>query len=263
MLPSMLSLPMNSRLFVGSVGFVAHGVSPGAAKPVSLASFSGDKLTPTKAVGLCVLSAELARMSLASNFINTELRAAVSSATDSVFLTAMIAASTPTASAGSTAAQTLTDFGVLLGGITLSSGSRPYLVYSPSALKGLLGKQLASGGRAWPDLRWPSVGSNAGEMSGIPTLMSDQLPANTALAIDSAQVVANGGEVELDSSSEADILMSDAPAMASLGGSPSAPTAANVINLFQTNSLAVKCERTFAYHLARSSAVKSLSGVNY
>jgi hypothetical protein len=258
MLGDMLPASMDMRFGVSTQSFVADEVVEGGGKKVQgLTLAAADPLRPRKAATIIVTTAELARFSGATSLIDMELRAGVAVGTDTIFLTEIVAANAPIASAGSTAANTQTDVDALLAAVTLGAQSKPFFVFSPAAIKKLLSK-TASGQRIWPDLTWAG-----GMLSGIPTLVSDGLPSGTAVLLDASAIAAFPGEVQIDSSRAASLQLDDSPTQASTGGSPAAPTPTSLVSLFQTNSVAARAERTFAFKLLRADAAASLSGVSY
>src|SRR5262249_13345787 len=138
---------------------------------------------------------------------NSELTKAVVAATDSVFLAALIAATTPTPSAGATLANITTDFDTLLGAITTSATSRIYYVTSPANMKGIVTKATAGGQPAYPN-----VGPNGGEIfPGVTAIASDQISSSAALMFDATAIVGNSDSIRLDASNEAALQMETAP----------------------------------------------------
>lgn len=258
MLPAMKPASMLTRFAVSTQSFVADEVAEAAAKPVAALTLAPvDALRPRKCAVILVVTQEQARTSDATSLIDAELRGGIAVGTDTLFLADIISSTTPIPSAGSSAANTQTDVDALLAAVEFGAQSRPFFVFSPAAIKKLLSK-TASGQRIWPDLTWAG-----GMLSGIPTLVSDGLPAGTALLLDATGVAATPGEIRIDSSTVADIEMSDSPTMTISAGSPAAPTAAQIVSMFQVNGLAAKGERTFAFKLLRDDAAASLSGVSY
>jgi capsid protein len=254
-LPDMRPVAMLTRGAVVTTALVADSVEEGFAKPVAnLTVASIEALRPRKAAGLAVVTQELLRRTEgARELLDREMRAAVAYATDVAFLASLIAATTPIASTGDSA----DDLAALLAAVTLSASSRLHYAVRPEAAAALAtarsnGVQL-----------WPEMSPAGGRMAGIPVTVSDALAAGTAVLLDAAQVNANGGTIEVDASSQADIVMDTAPAMDSGGGSPAAPTARQVVSLFQTNCIAIRAERLFGYQLGRTTAVSSLSGISY
>lgn len=258
MVGNMLPASMDMRFGVSTQSFVADEVLEGAGKKVqSLTLASADPLLPRKAATIIVTTAEMARFSGATSLIDTELRTGVAVGTDTIFFTEIVNGTTPIPSAGATAANTITDITALLAAVSLNAQSKPYFIFSPAAVKALLGKTV-SGTRVWIDATWAGGG-----LLGVPLLISDGLPSGTAVLLDATAVAAVPGEVNIDSSRAASLQLDDAPTQASTGGSPAAPTPTSLVSLFQTNSVAARAERSFAFKLLRADAAASLSGVSY
>ena len=69
-------------------------------------------------------------------------------------------------------------------------------------------------------------------------------------------IAADGGPVSVDVSVQADVLMDTAPSMNS-----TMPTAATLVNMFQTNSTALKAVAVFGAAKIRSNAVAVVTGI--
>lgn len=254
-LPDTRPVAMMTRGAVVTTALVADSVEEGFAKPVANLTVAGiEALRPRKAAALAVVTQDLLRRTEgARELLDREMRAAVAYATDVAFLGALVATNAPIASSGDSA----DDLAALLAVVTLSASSRLHYAVRPEAAAALA--TVRSNGV----LLWPEMTVAGGRMGGIQVTVSDALSSGTAVLLDAAQVNANGGTVEVDASSQADIVTDTAPAMDSGGGSPAAPTAAQVISLFQTNSTALRGTRIFGFQLGRATAVASLSGVSY
>ena len=87
-------------------------------------------------------------------------------------------------------------------------------------------------------------------------LVSDSLPAGAALLFDASQIMADSGKISLDMAQHASIQFETSP-----DARPSASTVP--ANLWQHDLVALKAERDYAYSVMRTTAVASLSGVDY
>jgi hypothetical protein len=262
MLDSMPVFPLHTRVAIASSGFTASQVAPGAAIPVRRMAFAGSTLDSIRVSGICALSSELARTPVAADLINTELRSAVAAATDNVFLASLVASTTPITSSGNS----MTDLAALANAVSYGADAQLFFVFGTAGGKALaLQRQLGTGSPPQPAGLpiWPTMGLTGGTLLDVPALVSDQLAAGVALLVDASQIAAAPGEIEVDQSTQADLAMADSTPMASLGGSPSSPTAATIVSMFQTNSMAIKADRIFGFQLGRTTAVASLSGINY
>jgi len=254
MLSSMKSLPLLTKFSVTTAAAEASEVNEGSPKPLTRLSLTaGDALTPRKTTAVVVLSDELARAPGSLDLIDAELQAAVAAGVDGSFLSDMVSSTTPIASAGSSAANTVTDIAGLLAAVSLGARSSPFFIFSAASLKAMA-TNIGSGRQ----IVWPSVTWNGGTLAGIPAISSDALPAGTALLLDAAQIAANGGEVRPSTTRQASLEMVDSESM------DSSPEASDIpISLWQHGMVGVRVERTFAYRLLRSTAAASLSGVAY
>lgn len=111
-------------------------------------------------------------------------------------------------------------------------------------------------------IAFPNMSLAGGSIANIPIHTSDAA-GEAVILIDASALVAAADALELKASSAAALQMDDVPSMASAAGSPSTPTAAQLVSLFQTNSTALKCERTFGFEIIREAGVASLSSVQW
>ena len=163
----------------------------------------------------------------------------------------MYAATTPTASAGTTIDAVLEDLDVLLAAIPSGAQARFYFAVDSTNAKRLAVKS----GNGVP--AFPKFGINGGEIiPGVMGLVSDSLPAGAALLFDASQIMADSGKVSLDVAHHASVQFDTSP--------DSPPSASTVpANLWQNDLVALKAERDYAYSVMRTTAVASLSGVDY
>lgn len=259
MLPSMINVPMLTKVAVTTTGFVATEESQGIGIPVQSAVFAAPgALAPRKATIIAAATEEQFRYGM--NVIDQELKAAVVAAIDKAFITDLIAENAPIAS---TAA--LADINALLAAVDLRAASAPFFIMSPTRRKKAAGL-VTSGIPIFPNLNIvDSAEENSEEESeilSVPVVASDSVSDSVIILADAAGIFANGGTVELEQSSEADVAMAtDASGMASRTGSPPLPAPVSVVSLFQTNSRAIRATRYFSYRIGRPNAVASISGI--
>ena len=248
----MVRAPLRSRGFSIRTGISGSVVPAGSVKPVSSLVLGTQLLEPRKSSAIVVVSKELANYPGAQQMFGTELQKAVVAATDTNFLAALVAATTPTASAGSTLANIVTDLGVLLSAVTTSATGRVFLVMSATNMKKLVLKANSIGSPAFPNL-----GIMGGEIiPGITAIASDSVPSGTAVMFDATSVVGNADIIIPGRSEQATLQMETSP--------DSPPGASTVpVSLFQSDLLALRLERFFGYTVMRTSGVASLSGVSY
>jgi hypothetical protein len=193
---AMRQVPLRARVFITTTISTGNVVGATMVKPLSEMALSGGTLDPEKSVCIIVVSDESLKLTSAAaqGMFADSLRTGVANATDARFLSTLIAATTPTASAGNTVANILTDIRALLATIVVNARSRLYFVLSPANLKALLTKTTSGGsadGRAFPNLT-----ISGGEFGGITVLASDQIGATQALLID-ATGLAGGSESDI------------------------------------------------------------------
>jgi HK97 family phage major capsid protein len=243
---------LRSRGFTVTTGISGSVPSETTIKPISSLVLGTSLVEPRKAVAILVATEELLKQPGAEQLFNSELTGAVVAATDSQFLTGLIAATTPTASAGALLANIVTDLSVLLSAITNGPNSKIYFIVSPTNAKKLALKASSIGSPAFPN-----IGPNGGEIiPGVTMLVTDQIPSATAIMLAADAVAGNADTIVLDGSRQA---------ILQLQTTPDSPVSTSTIfqSLWQTNEQALRAERFFGFTVVRASGVASLSGVAY
>ena len=189
----MRRVPLKSRGVVISTAPVGSPVPEAGAKPISELALAGATLDPQKVWAAVACTKELLDFSQpgALELFREELRRAVVRSTDAAFLAQLYAATTPTASAGSSFANTMTDLTALLGAVDTSPTSRVYWVVTPAKVKALVTMLATTGGFAFPNL----AVSGGPLLGGIEVLASDQLPANSSILIVADGLVGNSERI--------------------------------------------------------------------
>ena len=189
-----------------------------------------------------VISNELPKFATPASekLFNAELRKGVAAATDLVFLSGLAVGVTPTASAGSSAANVLTDLQTLLAAITTGPNSRLYFIVDATAAKKLVTKTNSSGAIAFP-----GMGINGGEiLPGVTALVTDQLGANIAMFVDATGIIGETANVDLKMARHATLQFDTAP------DSPQTALT-GVVSLWQRDLRALMAERWFGFEKAR------------
>lgn len=254
-LPFTRQVPMRTKIAVVTTGAVGSTPAESKPKPISKLVLDNEALEPQKSAAIIVLTKELAAFAdpVAGQLFDAELQRAVAAATDSKFLADLYAAVTPTASAGATTANILTDLETLVAAVDTGATSRLFLALEADHAKKLATKQTATAGQlAFPGM----TATGSGQIAGIRVLPTDQLPSGGALLIDADGLAAATDAIVLDAATQASIEMVD---------TASDPATASTVytSLFQTGQHALRAERWFAFALARSKACAALSGVAY
>jgi hypothetical protein len=115
-----------------------------------------------------------------------------------------------------------------------------------------------NGPPAWPDM---SI-TNGGMISNMPVIVADSLAdyagspslGNLMILVDVKQILGDPGTLILDVARSGSLQMID---------DASGTAAAELVSLFQTNSLALRAERFFTLAKGRDTAVAVMSNVNY
>jgi hypothetical protein len=243
--------PLRSRGFTVSTGITGSSPSERSIKPISSLALGQSLVEPRKAAAVVVATEELLRSPGALTLLNRELTSGCIAAVDSVFLAALIAGTTPIVSLGNTLANITGDLSALLSAVTTGAASKLYWVLSPANVKKLAMKASSTGAPAWPQLT-----VNGGDLAGITVIPSDQIASTAAVMFAGDALAGNSDPIVLDASAQSVIQVDTAP--------DSPPTASTtMLNLFQTDSRALRAERYFGFVVTRASGVASLSGVSY
>jgi Phage capsid family len=198
--------PLRSRGFTVSVGITGSSPSEKSIKPISSLALGQALVEPRKAAAVVVATNELVQSPSALALLNSELTSGCVAAVDSVFLSTLLSATTPTASAGSSLANIVTDLGVLLAAVTTGAQSKLYWVLSPSNVKKLAMKASSTGAPAWPGLT-----VNGGDVAGIAVLPSDQISANSAVMVAGDALAGNSDVIRLDGTEQAVVMLDTSP----------------------------------------------------
>jgi HK97 family phage major capsid protein len=248
--------PVGRMVSVQSV--VAVGNAPGEAqwKPINKLGWDRVSMLPQRVQCGVVYSDDLERMGgeLASGAINDALDDALVRASNLACTEILLAGASPIASTGNARK----DLAALLAAVPLGASSRPVLfVPQPVAAQlALMGSN--NGAPAFPDM---SI-TNGGMISNMPVVVVDALAdyagsptlGNLAVLVDCKQILGDQGTLVLDLARSTSLQMVD---------DASGTGAAELVSLFQTNSLALRAERFYTLALGRSTAVAVVSNVNF
>jgi hypothetical protein len=110
---------------------------------------------------------------------------------------------------------------------------------------------------------YPDITMNGGTWFGIPVITSNSVPHSVsagsivALVKQSEVFLADDNQVAIDVSTEASLEMDSAPS-----GTSATPTAAQLVSMFQTNSMAIRVERVINWSRRRSYGVGYIDNVH-
>jgi hypothetical protein len=230
----MLKVPLRSRIVANTVAVTGNAVGESSPKAITSMSLIGNDLPLTKVAAIVVLSEEVLRLSAsgAEAFISRELTKGVVAASDTAFLAAITSGLTPIAAAGTDAAGVASDIAAALETIPTSASSVIYVAVSP-----LVAKRLSMMTGTDGHLAFPGMSVAGGTIGGIAVVATDSVADDQAVVIDASRIAGNSDVITLDGSTQASLLMDDAP-----GAGVAAPT-----NLWQDNLRALRAERWFAF----------------
>lgn len=271
-------VPFNVRIAGQTSGGTAGWVGQGKAKPVTKFDFNDTTIPFTKVAAIAVITQELARFSdpSAEMLVRDSLADCVIERVDTDLFDPDLAAVANVSPAG------------LLNGVTPVSvvgnsidygdpdtvraalavlwaawdstymGARPAYYTTPAVARQLSMSREALGTRAFP-----GMSMTGGEIDGVPVRVSQYLANNGGsggapfILVDEAEIyLADDGSVTLDASDVASIQMDDAPSHDS-----GTPTAAQLVSMWQTNSIAFRAERFIWWGARRSGAVQWIDGM--
>lgn len=276
-IPGLRRVPFNVRVGSISSGGTAYWVGQGAAIPLSKIQTDQLTLERTKAAGLMSITQELALDSSpsAEMLVRDDLRDTIAAFLDARFVNPSWAAVanvspasitngvTPITPSGTTAAALRTDIASLFagfisnnintaGGVWIMTGTSALAV---SMMTNSLGQQefntiTPSGGTF---MGYPVVVSQSSNVSGSPTI------GNLIIfAIPREIMLADEGGVDIEVSNQASLEMDDAPANNAASG-----TGAQLVSMFQTNSIAIRAIRYINWKKRRTGVVQFIQNALY
>lgn len=269
-------VPSNIRLPRATTGTTAGWVGEGKGAPVTNAAQDDISIGDHKVGAIAVFTEELLRRSepAADNMVRDDLLATIANAVDVAFIdqaNAGVAGVKPAsiANAATTAATTGTNAAAVRADVKAakkaaitanqSMASAVWIMHPVTALA------LESMVNATTGLReFPLIDSvNGGYFESLPVVLSTNVPGtdvagyDVIMAVQGEILVAEGG-LAIDASREASLEMSDAPT-----GDAKTPTAASLVSLWQTGSVAIKAIRNVTWTRRRATAVYRISACKY
>lgn len=279
-IPGLRRVPFNIKIPRQTAGSAAQWVGEGAPKPVSELAFDNITLGFSKLAGIVVLTDELVRFSnpSAEALVRQDLINTIVQTVDRDFVDPAKAASagvspasitygvTPVIASGTTADDFRADYKALVANflaVNMSLAGAVWIMTETQALAlSLMQNPLGQS-------EFPGISMTGGTLMGIPVILSENIPANPGsgspvtgagsriiLAKASEILLADDGQVMLDSSREASLQMDSAPT--------NPPTASTVlVSLWQHNLLALRAERYINWAKRRAGVVQYIDGANY
>ena len=261
------NLPFDTPVLVQGTGGAAKWTKEGDAKPLTSWTYTRTKMAPLKVATIAAATKEsLMRSSVAADaLLRDELARAVGAAIDTTFVSAS-AAVTDTSPAGirnGVSAVTLTGDGTI-------AGIRCDIA---AMLKELVGDNLSVSGAFWVmpetlaidlslvanevgNAAFPGITPQGGTLAGLPVYTSQFMPTPDSngpvvMLIKGDEIfLGDEGGIQVSMSDQASLVMDDAPS-----GSSVTPTAAQMVSLWQTNSVGFLVERFINFQKRRAQAV--------
>jgi len=269
-------VPFNVRIAGQTSGGFASWVGQGNAKPVTKFDFNAVTVPFTKVAAIAVLTQELVRFSdpSAAALVRDSLADTVIARVDSDLFDPDLAAVANVSPAGLLYGVTP----VTAGPIDYSDpasvrcalaalwapwdstflGARPAYYTTPAVARMLAFSRDPLGNAAFPN-----VTPTGGTLDGIPLRVSQYLANNGGsggapfILVDESEIyLADDGSVTLDSSDVASIQMDSDP-----DHNSGTPTAAQLVSMWQTNSVAFRAERFIWWGARRSGAIQWIDGM--
>lgn len=263
--PNLLPIPFDTPLLGQTAGGSGFWVGEGKAVPLTKADFSRTTLPPLKVGNICVLTKELLFRSgpNVDALIRAELAKAIAERADLDFITPTNAGSAGVKPAAVTyGAHAVASNGIDADSIRGDARSLMQAFIDASNLKSLVWVMSASNALGAANLfnalgqnEFPGLTINGGSFMNLPTIVSEYIGDTVALVAAGDIYIADENGVEIDISTEASLEMSDAPA-----NDVKTPTAAQLVSMFQTNSVALRALRMINWARRRSTAVAYLTG---
>ena len=267
--PALRSVMFRVPLITQTTGGEGYWVGEAKAKPLTSFVFTRTTLEPLKVANICVLTEESIRYSSPKSdvIVRDSLAAALRQRLDEDFIDPAKTAVAGTSPASITnGAETIASSGDDADDIRLDirsvwakytaennpPSSGVWIMSSNSAVA------LAMITNPLGQSEFPSMSMSGGTLQGMPVIASDYVGDIVVLVNASDIYLADEGGINVDASREASLEMSDAPAHTS-----AVPTAASLVSMWQTNSVAIRAERTINWLRRRDPGVVYLSSVSW
>jgi HK97 family phage major capsid protein len=250
-LANLRRVPLNVRTITATSPSTGFWVGEGAPKPVSGAGYTSGLVQPLKVAAMVVVTDEVLRSSSpnAEASVRNDLLNAVVRELNSAFLdetnagisgvmpASVTNAVTPVSGSGDMA----DDLQLLLANFQGNLETATFIGH-PVLFASLSGAN------------YPGLGGRGGTLLGFPAIASSQVSPDTLILLDSDGIAYAEGSAEIRVSRQATIQMLDNPTNNSATG-----TATQAVSLFQTNAVALLCEISVNWSVARPGSVAVLT----
>lgn len=244
--------PLRSNVGSATTGAVGSVVEEGRAIPVSDMAIASGNVPAQKAATLVVLSREVLENtnSAAQSFVNRQLRRGISMALDVGFAASLTSGVAPIPAT----ATPVDDIKSLLDDVNTGEGRLAWV-----AAKNVANRMAL--------LEWPAGASAAVSPEGVSTFLglpyavSPGLADGTLILLDGDQVVGNIESLGVDVSTQATLEMNTIPLNDIGVGSGDAPNPANLVSLWQTDSVGLRLLAHFGVARGTNAAVAVMTGI--
>lgn len=273
-IPALRRVPFRVPLIAQTSGGQGYWVGEGQAKPLTKFDFARQVLDPLKVANIAVVTEETLRDSspAADVLVRDGLVDALRERLDIDFVDPNKAAVagvspasltygvTPVPSSGNTIEDIDADVRAVMAKYVAANNPPTSGVWIMSSMTALALGQMKN---PLGQYEYPGLSMTGGTFQGLPVIVSDYLAGDSDGAIVvlvNAQDVyfADDGGFSVDMSREASLQMDSAPNHNSTN-----PTSAQLVSMWQTNSVAFRAERTLNWMKRRLVAVQYISGVNW
>lgn len=275
-IPGLNRVPFNVRIAGQTTGGAGYWVGQGNAKPLTKFDFNTQTLGFTKVANIAVLTQESIRFSSpsAEMLVRNALAEAIIERIDIDFIDPSKAAVanvspasilngvTPISSTGTDAEAIRRDIRNLWAPFIAANNPPSQAVYIMTSTIALALSMMQNPlGQA----EFPGLTMNGGTFMGVPVIVSEYLD-NSAGSMGGLVVLVNArdiwladdGQVNVDASDQVSLEMSNTPAHNS-----GTPTPAQLVSMWQTNSVAFRAERFINWGKRRTGAAQYLDAVNW
>jgi hypothetical protein len=264
-IPSLRRIPFRTALGISTSGGAGYWVGEGLAKPLTSFNVNKTFLEPLKCANIVVLTEELLMSSASSaeTLVRDEMRNALVELIDVSFIDPNNAGSANVepasitngadaivASSGGDADDIRLDLRSLVQKFVNANTEGESVVLIMRTGDALAASMLTN---ALGQTEFPNVGMGGGNLIGLPVITSQNVPSGIIVAVQPSNIYfADEGGFMVDVSREASLLMTDD---ANANHNSVTPTASSVVSMWQTNSVAFRCERILNWSRRRSTAV--------
>jgi HK97 family phage prohead protease len=266
-IPALRSVMFRTPLITQTSGGQAWWTGEGNAKPLTKFDFTRTTLEPLKVASICALTEESIRYSSPKSdiLVRDGLAGALRERLDRDFIdpakTAVAGISPASithgaetiASSGEDADDVRMDIRAVYAKYTAENNPPSSAVWIMSSNNAVA---LAMMTNPLGQAEFASMTMTGGTMRGMPVIASDYV-GNIVILVNASDIyLADEGDITIDASREASLEMSDAPAHNS-----GTPTPATLVSMWQTNSVAIRCEKVVNWLRRRDPGVVYLTGV--